>query len=154
MARARHPMPPDVLAALKRSRLLADYEARPAYQRNDYIGWITRAARDETREQRITQMIDELRRGGVYMKMAHPASAKSAAETRCAVTRGEVDLDWYAQRDGVWRELGLSAPARRALVNAGILKTADLRRWTADDISALHGIGKTTLPKLQPFLKR
>lgn len=154
MARARHPMPPDVLAALKRSRLLADYEARPAYQRNDYIGWITRAARDETREKRTAQMIDELRRGGVYMKMAHPASAKRDQSSQCPVTRGEVDLDWYAERDGVWRELGLSAPARRALVNAGILKTADLRRWTADDISALHGIGKTTLPKLQPFLKR
>ena len=75
-ARARHPMPADVRAALERAKVVADYEARPAYQRNDYIGWITRAAREETRNKRIEQMIDELRAGGVYMKMAHPASTK------------------------------------------------------------------------------
>lgn len=56
---------------------MADYEARPAYQRNDYIGWITRAAREETRSKRIAQMVDELQRGGVYMNMPHPPSVKS-----------------------------------------------------------------------------
>lgn len=152
-ARARHPMPADVRAALKRANVVSDYEARPAYQRNDYIGWITRAAREETRNKRIDQMIEELRIGGVYMKMDHPASAKSS-RSQCAVTRGEVDLDWYAERDGVWRELGLSAPARRALVNAGILKTSDLRKFTADQVLALHGIGKTAIPRLAPYLKR
>ena len=81
-------------------------------------------------------------------------SRKQASTSSCPVTRGEVDLDWYAERDGVWRELGLAAPARRALVNAGILKTSDLKRFTAEEILALHGIGKTVLPKLQPFLKR
>lgn len=74
--RERHAMPDDVLATLKSENVLADFEARPAYQQNDYVGWITRAARDETRHKRITQMIDELRKGGVYMKMNHPASAK------------------------------------------------------------------------------
>lgn len=74
--RERNPMPDDLMAVLKSANVLADFEARPAYQRNDYVGWITRAARDETRQKRITQMIDELRRGGVYMKMVHPASSK------------------------------------------------------------------------------
>lgn len=46
------------------------YQQRPPYQRNDYIGWITRAKRDDTRHQRIAQMLDELTRGDVYMKMA------------------------------------------------------------------------------------
>lgn len=69
-------MPPDVRDALDAADVMADYEARPAYQRNDYIGWITRAARQETRTKRIAQMVDELQRGGVYMNMAHPPSAK------------------------------------------------------------------------------
>lgn len=70
------------------------------------------------------------------------------------MTRGDVDLDWYAARDGVWRGLGLAAPARRALVNAGILTTEDLGRFTAAEIAALHGIGPTTMPRLAPFLRR
>lgn len=73
--------------------------------------------------------------------------------SNCAVTRGEVDLDWYVERDGVWRDLGLAAPARRALVNEGILTTDDLGRYTLAEIAALHGIGKTVLPKLSSFTK-
>ena len=56
---------------------MSDYERRPRYQRNDYLGWIARAKRPETREKRIRQMLDELRSGGVYMKMEHPSSAKN-----------------------------------------------------------------------------
>jgi uncharacterized protein YdeI (YjbR/CyaY-like superfamily) len=69
-------MPPDVEQALDKSGLRSDYDARPRYQRNDYIGWINRSRQDETRHKRITQMIDELRRGGVYMGMAHASSRK------------------------------------------------------------------------------
>lgn len=69
-------MPDDVRAELLAAGVMAAYEARPAYQRNDYLGWIGRAARIETRQKRIAQMLDELQRGGVYMNMAHPASAK------------------------------------------------------------------------------
>lgn len=77
-------MPQDVLDALTASGVMSDYEARPAYQRNDYIGWITRAAKEETRLKRIDQMIAELKVGGVYMKMAHPASAKHSPEQKRA----------------------------------------------------------------------
>jgi uncharacterized protein YdeI (YjbR/CyaY-like superfamily) len=50
--------------------LMAAYEARPDYQRNDYLGWIAQARREETRRKRLDQMLDELERGDVYMKMA------------------------------------------------------------------------------------
>jgi hypothetical protein len=56
---------------------MGDYEERPAYQQNDYIGWITRAKRQATREKRLHQMLDELEIGGVYMNMEHPPSRKS-----------------------------------------------------------------------------
>ena len=51
------------------------YQKRPAYQQNDYIGWINRAKRQETKEKRLRQMLEELEAGGIYMKMKHPASA-------------------------------------------------------------------------------
>ncbi len=74
--RPAQPMPPDVHEALVESGVLPDYQKRPFYQRNDYLAWIGRARRAETRERRINQMIDELRRGGVYMKMDHPPSSR------------------------------------------------------------------------------
>jgi hypothetical protein len=69
-------MPPDIEALLKQRRLEADYDARPAYQRNDYLGWIARARSQETRQKRIDLMLDELEVGGVYMNMAHKPSLK------------------------------------------------------------------------------
>ena len=63
-----HEMPADVRDALKSAKAMDAYNARPAYQQNDYIGWITRAKLPATREKRIRQMLDELESGGVYMK--------------------------------------------------------------------------------------
>lgn len=62
-------MPDYVEAALVEASLMERYRERPPYQQNDYIGWITRAKRPETRTKRIQQMLDELRAGNVYMKM-------------------------------------------------------------------------------------
>jgi len=69
-------MPSDIMETLIEEGLVTDYEQRPRYQRNDYLGWMGRARRPETRQQHVDQMIDELRRGDVYMKMDHPASAR------------------------------------------------------------------------------
>lgn len=74
--RERHHMPNDIAAALKSSGLRADYNARPAYQRNDYIGWINRAKKPETRIKRLEQMLTELAQGGIYMGKEHKASRK------------------------------------------------------------------------------
>lgn len=69
MKRPAHPMPEFVRAALQSSDLQDLYAARPWYQRNDYLGWIARAKRAETRQKRLDQMLEELRAGDVYMKM-------------------------------------------------------------------------------------
>lgn len=79
--RARNPMPQDVLELLESRGLRADYDQRPAYQRNDYLGWIDRAKLPATRERRIAQMLDELARGGVYMGMEHRPSRKEKDAT-------------------------------------------------------------------------
>ena len=62
-------MPPEVERALEDAGLTEVYRARPPYQRNDYLGWIDRARRPETKARRLQQMLDELEQGDVYMKM-------------------------------------------------------------------------------------
>ena len=69
-------MPLYVKKALKERGLVEDFFSRPPYQQNDYIGWIERAKRVDTKEKRLSQMLDELEVGGIYMKMDHPASSK------------------------------------------------------------------------------
>jgi hypothetical protein len=71
--RGRYPMPDFILEALEKTKLFDAYSARPPYQQNDYVGWITRAKREETRDKRLDQMLDELERGDVYMNMAYKA---------------------------------------------------------------------------------
>jgi uncharacterized protein YdeI (YjbR/CyaY-like superfamily) len=62
-------MPAFVRQALTKHGLMKAYRSRPAYQQNDYIGWIARAKQKGTQEKRLSQMLDELKLGGVYMKM-------------------------------------------------------------------------------------
>lgn len=62
-------MPDYVREALLEQGLMEAYRDRPPYQQNDYVGWITRAKRQETRERRLAQMLEELARGDKYMKM-------------------------------------------------------------------------------------
>ena len=69
--RVRHEMPDDVYQALVDDGLLEMYKKRPAYQQNDYVGWISRAKKADTRQKLLDRILDELRRGGVYMKMEH-----------------------------------------------------------------------------------
>lgn len=69
LKRALNPMPDEVLQALLTRNLLPAFEARPPFQRNDYLGWIARARKDETRAKRLAQMLDELEDGDIYMKM-------------------------------------------------------------------------------------
>ena len=76
LKRPRYPIPDFVAQALEKRGLMAAYKARPVYQQNDYIGWVNRAKREETKAKRLQQMLNELEQGGVYMKMNHPASAK------------------------------------------------------------------------------
>ena len=69
LTRPLNPMPPEVERALDEAGLMDAYRARPPYQRNDYLGWIDRAKRPETKTRRLRQMLDELAQGDVYMKM-------------------------------------------------------------------------------------
>jgi hypothetical protein len=75
----------------------------------------------------------------------------TAKTTRiCPVTAGLVDLDAYAAVDGGWRALGISAPARRALIDAGYTHVDQLAGVSRRSLAKLHGMG----PKALSILKK
>ena len=46
----------------------------------------------------------------------------------------------------------LAAPARRALENNGILTLEDLTKCTKNQVLKFHGMGKSSIPKLEKML--
>ena len=72
----------------------------------------------------------------------------------CAVTNGDVDLDYYASVDQVWVELGLAAPARRALIDDGLFKLSDLRKTSLAAVKDLHGMGPNAIRILISEMKK
>lgn len=69
LKRPLQPMPDLVEEALNEEGLRERYDARPAYQRNDYLWWINSAKRDDTKHRRLAKMLAELRAGSGYMGM-------------------------------------------------------------------------------------
>jgi len=77
-------------------------------------------------------------------------NARSEADS----SQGDVDLDYYASVDQVWRELGLAAPARRALIDDGLFKLSDLRKTSLAAIKELHGMGPNAIRVLTIEMKK
>lgn len=73
---------------------------------------------------------------------------------KCPVTQGKVDLTKYDKLDVEWKRIGLPAPARRALVNAKLLKINDLKKVSEDQLAALHGMGPSSIPILKKEMKK
>lgn len=76
LKRQKQELPQYIEEALVSSSVMSDYLKRPSYQQNDYISWVSRAKQETTKQKRLQQMINELKLGGVYMNMDHPASQK------------------------------------------------------------------------------
>ena len=87
-------------------------------------------------------------------KRAAAARKAEKAATRSEVTRGEVDLDAYADVDGAWREIGLAAPARRALIDDGLYRVSDLRKVSLAALKELHGMGPNAIRILVGEMRR
>jgi uncharacterized protein YdeI (YjbR/CyaY-like superfamily) len=71
--------------ALVEFGLMEAFRARPPYQQNDYVWWITSAKRSETQQGRVAQMLDELSRGDRYMNMAYRGSGHVPVMIRRAI---------------------------------------------------------------------
>jgi len=90
---------------------------------------------------------------GEAMRAAAQRKAEKA-QNRNSVSNSEVDLDAYAAVDGAWVELGLAAPARRALIDEGLYKVSDLRKYSLDAIKDLHGMGPNAIRILITAMKK
>lgn len=73
---------------------------------------------------------------------------------KCLVTQGKVDLSLYDKLDGEWKRIGLAAPARRALINAKLIKITDLKKISEKNLMALHGMGPSSLPIIKREMKK
>lgn len=69
-------------------------------------------------------------------------------------TRGEVELDAYAEVDQEWVALGISAPARRALIDEGYYSLPDLRKASLRALKELHGVGPNVIRILVAEMKK
>ena len=74
--------------------------------------------------------------------------------SQCPVKSGKLDLSKYEKLDVNWRELGLAAPARRGLVDAKILKLADLKKITESEFLKIHAIGPSARKIVTSEMKR
>jgi hypothetical protein len=62
------------------------------------------------------------------------------------------DPSSYDSFDGEWRKVGLSGPARRALVDAKLYKVSDLRKISLEKLTSLHGMGKSAVARLKVLM--
>jgi DNA repair protein RadC len=51
-----------------------------------------------------------------------------------------------------WLKIGLSAPARRALVEAKLYRISDLRRISLTQLTELHGMGKSSIARIRQIM--
>jgi hypothetical protein len=73
-------MPGNVRGALVKRQLMDAFQARPDYQRNEYLKWIGAAHGPTLKQTRLDQMLDELH-GGLFMGEPWTPPARSAPAT-------------------------------------------------------------------------
>jgi len=88
------------------------------------------------------------------MREAAARREAKASSSNYTANNSEVDLDAYAAVDSAWVELGLAAPARRALIDEGLYKVSDLRKYSLDAIKDLHGMGPNAIRILISAMKK
>jgi len=75
-------------------------------------------------------------------------------QSEISATNETTELDRYQSLDAAWREIGLAAPARRALVNDGLFELADLRKVSLAAVKELHGMGPNAIRILTAEMKK
>lgn len=63
-----------------------------------------------------------------------------------------LDMTEYEKLDVEWRKIGLSAPARKALVDAKLHKVSDLRKITLTELTELDGMSKSSIARIKVIM--
>jgi hypothetical protein len=51
-----------------------------------------------------------------------------------------------------WARIGLSGPARKALVEAKLFRVSDLRKISLKELEELHGMGKSSIARIKVIM--
>jgi len=84
--------------------------------------------------------------------MPKALKGKAAKKSSQLTTNGEVDPEKYEKLEQEWRAIGISAPARRALVDSKLYKVSDLRRISLDELEEMHGMGKSAIARIKVIM--
>jgi elongation factor P hydroxylase len=82
------------------------------------------------------------------------AAARRAEKAASKSEVREVIEDPYAAVDQEWDALGISAPARRALIDEGYYSLPDLRKASLKALKEVHGIGPNVIRILVAEMKK
>ena len=97
---------------------------------------------------KVKKLAAEAKRIAVANRELKRASNPIASSTNSS------DLERYESLDASWREIGLGAPARRALVDEGLFELSDLRKMSLAALKELHGMGPNAVRILVAEMKR
>lgn len=97
---------------------------------------------------KIKKLAAEAKRAGAAARAAKQVAKDSA------FSNSDVVIDAYEDVDGAWREIGLAAPARHALVDDGLFQLSDLRKTSLAAIKELDGIEPNTIRVLVAEMKK
>ena len=68
-------------------------------------------------------------------------------------TLKKVAPDSYEALDVEWRAIGLSAPARRALVDARLYRVSDLRKISLAELTSIKGLAKSAVARIKQIME-
>jgi len=78
----------------------------------------------------------------------------SARISQCPVKQGKVNLAKYEKLDAYWKSIGLATPARRGLIDNGLVTLRDLKRITKKKLIEFHGMGPNAIRILEREMKK
>lgn len=65
----------------------------------------------------------------------------------------KVAADSYEALEGEWLAIGLSRPARRALVDAKLYKVSDLRHISLGELNSIPGLAKSAVARIKVIME-
>jgi len=68
---------------------------------------------------------------------------------------GQHQGDYKAKQEALeaeWYKIGLTSPARKALVDAKLYKVSDLRKVSLQELSAIDGVSKSALARIKVIM--
>ena len=97
---------------------------------------------------KVKMLAAEAKRGAAALR------EEKKKQSEVSASNSQDQIDHYESLDATWRELGLAAPARRALIDDGLFEVVDLRKVSLAALKELHGMGPNAVRVLVNEMKK